>query len=179
METVLGGRDTCQHVPQGLSKNSGKEASLSLRDSMSLQAGGPLSDQAPKVNTWCRVFALHFPLNLCACPLLASTPSACLLQPCGRHAWELKMPFICIQVCVGFFLCVNCGSCPRARPLPGADSRCQDCHAAWGWAPFSAWPAQVLCSARSAPLSEGAASPSFPSVCAPHPHSILPIFLSF
>lgn len=108
METVLrgggqGGGTPASTCPEARARPPGRKP-LCLSVTASLQAGGPLSDQAPKVNTWCRVFPLHFPLNLCARPLLASTPSACLLQPCGRHAWGLKMPFICIQVCVGFFV---------------------------------------------------------------------------
>jgi len=152
--------------------------------SLSVSPGwGALSDQAPKVNTWCWVFCTYFPPNLCSPPTCIHTLGPSLCSPVTDALWDSRWHSFAFKLMLGFCVCEpwqfpKSMACPRQRrPLTlclRADVCCQDCHAAWGWAPVSAWPAQVLCSARSAPLSEGVASGSFPPDCGP-PHT--PSFL--
>lgn len=109
METVLpgdrGGRDPCQHVPQGPSTNPGKGASLSL------QAGGPFLG-APRANASFRLFCTYFPLNLCALPLTGvHTLGLGSRSPVADVLWDSRRHLFVSQFASGYF--VSCGGSPR------------------------------------------------------------------
>lgn len=140
---------------------------------------------APRASTSFRLFCTYFPLSLWAGPLICvhtlGLGSAARWQMCFGTQDGVYLHLSLRRV---FWSAVavpdNMGACPGQRcplrPLPRADLHCQDYRAVCERAPVSLWPAQVLCSAPSAPLSEVAASGSF-HLAPPPPPAHPPHFL--